>query len=162
MWGKFFAVIVALFAVFFGGIFYNAYQNISPKLESDQKVVPFLFNVNNEICKIIGDKLGLVPKYKMYRWFFSTMSEPIFLAKPEAEGITIKDSVISGVPVKIFQPDQAEGDIEGRPGLIYFHGGGLSMGSANWHFYIQHCIMFAQGERELLFCSATMIVRLAN
>ena len=150
MLGKVIAVIVALFAAFFGVIWYTAYLPISPKLKGDQKVVPFLFNINNELSKIFSVKLGLVPRYKWFRWFFSAASEPIFLNKPEAEGITIKDSVISGVPVKIFEPHQAKGDIEYHPGLIYFHGGGLTMGSVNWHFYIQHCIMFAQGKMIFL------------
>ena len=150
MLGKLIAVIVALFAVFFGVTWYTAYLPISPKLKGDQKLIPFLFNINNELSKIFSVKLGLLPRYKWFRWFFSAASEPIFLAKPEAEGITIKDSVISGVPVKIFEPDQAKGDIEYHPGLIYFHGGALTMGSVNWHFYIQHCIMFAQATKSVV------------
>jgi acetyl esterase/lipase len=145
MLGKALAIIVASFAVFFGVIWYNAYVPISPKLKGDQKVMPFLFNFNNELSKIVSDKLGIVPKYKWFRWFFSAISTSGLFPMPEVKGITIKDSVISGVPVKIFRPDDAEGEIQDLPGLIYFHGGGLVFGSANWTTYIQQCIMIAKG-----------------
>jgi hypothetical protein len=140
-------IIVVLFAVFTGLIWYNVYLTISPKLKGDQKLIPFLFNFNNELSKIFDDKLGIVPKYKWFRWFFTTLSTSSLFPKPdlEAKGITIKDSVISGIPVKIFRPDEADGESQYRPGLIFLHGGGLVFGSVNWTCYIQQCIMIAQG-----------------
>ncbi|CAB3998409.1 arylacetamide deacetylase-like 4 [Paramuricea clavata] len=142
-------IIVALFAVLSGLIWYNAYLPISPKLKGDQKLIPFLFNFNNELGQIVDDKLGLVAKYKWYRWFFSAISTSNSLLV--AKGITITDSVISGIPVKIFRPELAkEGERQYRPGLIFFHGGGLIFGSVNWTCYIQQCIMIAQDTKSVV------------
>ena len=146
---KILAFLVAIVAVFSGIIWYNAYLPISPELKGDEKLIPFFFGVNRLLGKLIGDKLGLCAKYKVYRSFFSTMSETDWLFTPDAKGITIEDSVISGVPVRVFRPVDKDGKDGHRPGLIYLHGGGLVLGSVNWTSYVQQSIMFAQGNMVL-------------
>lgn len=140
------SIIVALYAVFFGIIWYHAYLAVSPKLEGYQKLIPFLFNLNNEMSKILADTFGLLPRYKWFRWFFSAISAPNIILEPDTNGISIKNTFINGVPVKIFHPtEERVGETIDRPGLIYFHGGGLVFGSVNWTGYTKQCIMLAQG-----------------
>ena len=138
-------IFVTFSAVLFGLIWYKAYLPISPKLQGDQKLIPFLFNVNNILSQIFSDTLGLVPKYKWFRWFFTTIATSNLLFEPEAKGITIEDSAIAAVPVKIFKPAKVQGENQDHPGVIFLHGGGLVFGSVNWNCYIQQCIMIAQG-----------------
>ena len=146
MFRKGLALFVAFSAVFSGLIWYKVYLPISSKLEGDQKLIPFLFNLNNILSQIFSDKLGLVPKYQWFRWFFDTLgTSNVFSKAREAKGITVEDSVIAGVPVKIFKPEKVEGENQGHTGVVFLHGGGLVFGSANWNCYIEQCSMIAQG-----------------
>ena len=142
------AVIVALCAVFVGAIWYNTYLPISDELKGDQKAIPFLFHFNEFLARIVSDRLGLLPKYKFFRWYFTSISTSTFLAKPNTEGISIEESIISGVPVKIFRPKETQSDNQDNwlPGVIYVHGGGLILGSVNFTCYIEQCAMIARGE----------------
>lgn len=142
------AIFVAVLSVFSGLVWHNAYLPISTKLANDEKFIPFLMNLNNFLSQIIGEKLGIVPRYKVFRWFFTAASNMNFFSDPEgtAKEVEIKDSVISGVPVKIFQPATPEGGSQpNRPGLLFIHGGGLVFGSVNWKSYILQCIILARG-----------------
>ncbi|XP_028395224.1 arylacetamide deacetylase-like [Dendronephthya gigantea] len=148
---KVLAILVAIIAIFTGLIWYNVYLPVSPKFKGDEKLIPILFGVNRLLGQIFGDKLGLSKKYEVYRSFFSIITETDWLFTSETKaGVTIEDSVISGVPVKIFRPVDKEGEDSLHPALIYFHGGGLAMGSVNWTCYVQLCIMFAKDTKSVV------------
>ena len=45
---------------------------------------------------------------------------------PGEEDLEIRDEVVDGVPVRVYRPRGAEGDL---PGVLYLHGGGFCIGS---------------------------------
>ena len=76
-----------------------------------------------------GEKLGIGSSYTLLRFFLEALDKlTAFLVRLD-ELVTIEDTTISGVAVRIYQPKNTPVHIQPRPGLIYFHGGGLT----DWH-----------------------------
>jgi len=46
---------------------------------------------------------------------------------PGEENVEVRDAVVDGVPVKVYRPVGVSGDL---PGILYLHGGGFCIGSA--------------------------------
>ena len=56
---------------------------------------------------------------------------------------TIEDTTIAGVPVRIYRPRNNLAQQQERPGLIFFHGGGLVLSNARSIIYNKICSRFA-------------------
>jgi acetyl esterase/lipase len=54
------------------------------------------------------------------------------------EDVEIRDEVVDGVPVRVYRPRGAEGDL---PGILYLHGGGFCIGSIETEH--QACVVLA-------------------
>ena len=135
-----FVVVVAAFA----GVFvYKVYLPLSPKIvPEDSLVLPIVFAAFNSISSL-GEELGISPRYKTLRYLTEFPETLGFNPDNTDEVETIEDTTIGGVPVRIYRPRNSPGQQQERPGLIYFHGGGLVILTATSMLYSKICSRFA-------------------
>ena len=137
------SIFVVLVSAFAGVFVYKVYLPLSPKIvPEDSLVLPIVFTTFNLISSL-GEQLGISPRYKTQR-YLTEFPESLGFSLDNADEVeTIEDTVIAGVPVRIYRPRNSLGQRQERPGLIYFHGGGLVILKAASMLYSKICSRFA-------------------
>ena len=92
----------------------------------------------------VGEKLGISPRYRTVRLNLNEAPELLGLNLKSVDEVeTIEDTTIAGVPVRIYRPRNNLAQQQERPGLIFFHGGGLVLSNARSIIYNKICSRFA-------------------
>ena len=138
------SIFVALVAVFSGVLIYINVRCICPKITpEDSLIIPVLSYVYHVISSV-GEKLGISPRYRTVRLNLNEAPELLGLNLKSVDEVeTIEDTTIAGVPVRIYRPRNNLAQQQERPGLIFFHGGGLVLFNARSIIYNKICSRFA-------------------
>ena len=138
------SIFVALVAVFSGVFIYINVRCICPKITpEDSLIIPVLSYVYHVISSV-GEKLGISPRYRTVRLNLNEAPELLGLNLKSVDEVeTIEDTTIAGVPVRIYRPRNNLAQQQERPGLIFFHGGGLVLFNARSIIYNKICSRFA-------------------
>ena len=150
MFRKAVTILVACLAITTGIVWYGVYLPLSEKIEDPgSKVLPFVLQFIG-LLSYSGNKLGIGTSVEIVRTMFAWLDwDWIDLGQGEwKKGINITDSTIAGIPVTIFRTDASTTPTP--PGLIHFHGGGLTFGSRKYKSYMITCIMLANGTKSVV------------
>src|SRR5690348_13255575 len=77
------------------------------------------------IVELLPDTTGAFDDIAAAREMFDSFLPPGPV--PGEERVEVSDEVVDGVPVKVYRPVGVSGDL---PGILYIHGGGFCIGSA--------------------------------
>ena len=146
---KFLTIFVGVVAILTGMFIYKFYLPISPQLSEDTVGPIVMSNAIHLVCHV-GEKLGIASRHVINRFFIEALDKPLAFLLRLDELVTIEDTTISGVPVRIYRPKNIPVHDQPRPGLIYFHGGGLVLLSAKSNIFNAICSKFANATNSVV------------